>query len=178
MTAEEEEEEGTRTDFVSRLWNSSEFIDLSARNREQIHMKAWSFLFLVYQSNWWGLFFYGKLYRGALAVSCLFISHTCVCNLHVYLICTQGPKNVIREMLPVLCLFSIILYIVLEKNQPSFADQSDALVTSTHVYCYTFHRSAPDWSASFVCTLKAEEGHLSVLNILCSWHLWQTYSLL
>lgn len=67
--------------------------------------------------------------------------------------------------------FSIILYIVLEKNQPSFADQSDALVTSTHVYCYTFHRSAPDWSASFVCTLKAEEGHLSVLNILCSWHL-------
>lgn len=40
-----------------------------------------------------------------------------------------------------------------------------------YYYCSTFQRSVHDWSALFVCTLKAEEGHLSVLKILCSWHL-------
>lgn len=36
---EEEAEESIETDFVSRLWSSSEFSDLSARDREQIHTK-------------------------------------------------------------------------------------------------------------------------------------------
>lgn len=133
--------------------------------------KAWSFLFLVYQSNWWGCFFYWKKknYRGALAVSCLFISHTvhayvstCVSYLHT------GTKNVIREMLPVLCL-SIILYIILENGEwTRIRPTSLTNWSRPHVYCYTFQRSVYDWSASFVCTPKAEEGHLSVLNILCS----------
>lgn len=37
---EEEEEEGIGTDFVSRLWSSSEFGDFSTDSREQIHMKS------------------------------------------------------------------------------------------------------------------------------------------
>lgn len=103
------------------------------------------------------------MYWGALAVSCLFISHTCVCIYMCILFAHRDQKNVIREMLPVLCL-SIILYSIIREQSRSCVDQSDALVAHTHthrqtdrharVYRCTFQRSAHDWSASFVCTLK------------------------
>lgn len=124
-----------------------------------------------------------KPYRGALAVSCLYISYTCIfMYLHVYFICTQGPKMLSEQCCLSLCL-SIILYCSKRsksKNQSSFTDRSGGLVAPTrfnfffffnYYYCSTFQRSVHDWSALFVCTLKAEEGHLSVLKILCSWHL-------
>lgn len=71
-----------------------------------------------------------KLYSRCLGCK-LFIHFTYMrMYLHVYLICTQGPKKMLSEMLPVLCL-SIILYIFLENgarariSPPSQTNETD-----------------------------------------------------
>lgn len=77
-----EEEEGIKTDQVSRLWNSPEFSDRSARDREQIRIESLIVSIFGIPIKSTRMFFIGekkKLYRGALAVSCLFISHSCIC---------------------------------------------------------------------------------------------------
>lgn len=77
-----------------------------------------------------------KPYRGALAV----VHFTYVrMYLHVYLICTQGPK------------------MILKRRPGDTARRFRAPVgLPSRAHRRTFQRSACDWSASFVCTLTAE----------------------
>lgn len=104
-------------------------------------------------------------YRGALAVSCLSVSHTCVCIYMCILFAHRDQKCFIWK-----CCLSFHynvsrLRLTEQELESAFLSRTNRAVWShSHVYCCTFQRSVHDWSASPVCTLKAEDGHLSVLN--------------
>lgn len=64
--------------------------------------------------------------------------------LHVYLICTQGPKMIFESAARLV-------------PWPRWAFRSAGRPPFTRVHRRTFQRSACDCSASFVCTLTAED---------------------
>lgn len=65
--------------------------------------------------------------------------------LHVYLICTQGPKMIFENAAR------------LVPRPPCWASRGAGQPSFTRVHRRTFQRSACDCSASFVCTLTAED---------------------
>lgn len=88
-----EDEEVKETDFVSPLRSSSDSSDLSARNRDQNPHESLIISIFGIPIKLMRMFFLLKKKTVLRCLGCKFIHFIyMLMYLHVYLICTQGPK--------------------------------------------------------------------------------------
>lgn len=131
---EEEEEEGIETDFVSRLWNSSEFSDFVC-TRTNPHESLIISIFGIPIKIDEDVFLWrkNKLYRGALAVSCLFISHTCVC-IYMCILFAHRDQKCYQRNAACLMSFHYTVYHFLERGARALLHRPNSRIGRIHTF--------------------------------------------